>query len=58
MLKVKRRDGEDFILIGEKEWQAIEETIFLNQIPDLVKSIQEVEKEPIEMGTPLEELDW
>ncbi len=58
VLKVKRRSGENFVVIGEKDWKAIEETLYLNQFPDLVKSIRASAKEPIEKGTPLEELDW
>ena len=58
VLKVKRRNGENFIVIGEKDWKAIEETLYLNQFPGLVESIHEADKEPIEEGTPLEELSW
>ena len=58
VLKVKRRNGENFIVIGEKDWKAIEETLYLNQFPGLVDSIHEADMEPIEEGTPLEELDW
>ena len=58
VLKVKRRNGENFVVIGEKDWKAIEETLYLNQFPGLVESIHEADKEPIEEGIPLEELDW
>ena len=58
ILKVKRRNGENFVVIGEKDWKAIEETLYLNQFPGLVESIHEADKEPIEEGTPLEELSW
>jgi PHD/YefM family antitoxin component YafN of YafNO toxin-antitoxin module len=55
---VKRRNGENFVVLGEKDWMAIEETLYLNRIPGLVKSIHKTAKEHIEGGTPLEELDW
>ncbi|MBC2717406.1 MAG: hypothetical protein HF978_19035 [Desulfobacteraceae bacterium] len=58
VLKVKRRNGENFVVIGEKDWKAIEETLYLNQFPNLVDSIKDSAKEPIENGTSLEELDW
>ena len=58
VLKVKRRNGEDFVVIGESDWKAIEETLYLSQFPGLVESIEASAKEPIERGTPLEELDW
>jgi len=58
ILKVKRRNGENFIVIGEKDWNTIEETLYLNQFSGLVESIHEADRESIEEGTPLEELDW
>jgi len=58
ILKVKRRNGENFIVVGEKDWNAIEETLYLNQFPDLVKSIHDAHREPLEKGTALEDLDW
>jgi len=58
VLKVKRRNGENFVVIGEADWKAIEETLYLNRIPGLVKSIHQSDQEPLNQGTPLEELDW
>ena len=58
ILKVKRRNGENFVILGEKDWRAIEETLYLNQFPELVKSIHEAHREPLEKGTALEDLDW
>ncbi len=58
VLRVKRRNGENFVVIGEADWQAIEETLHLNQFPGLVQSIHEAAKEPLEEGVPLEELEW
>jgi PHD/YefM family antitoxin component YafN of YafNO toxin-antitoxin module len=58
ILRVKRRNGENFIIIGETDWKAIEETLYLNQFPGLVQSIYEAAQEPLEEGTPLEELEW
>jgi len=58
VLKVKRKNGENFIVIGENDWNAIAETLYLNQVPGLVQSIQEASEEPLEEGIPLEDLDW
>jgi len=58
VLKIKRRNGENFVVIGEEDWNAIEETLYLNRIPGLVESVLEAAAEPIEDGTPVEELDW
>lgn len=32
VLKVRRRNGENFVVIGENGWKAIEETLYLNPI--------------------------
>ena len=58
VLRIERRNGENFIVLGEKDWNAIEETIYLNQVPGLVKSIKDAAQEPLKEGTSLEELDW
>lgn len=57
-LKIKRRNGENFVVLGEKDWKAIEETLYLNQVPGLVESVRKAALEPLNDGTPLEELDW
>lgn len=58
VLRVTRRRGGDFIVISADDWEAIAETLHLNQVPGLVDSIQEAAKEALERGTKLEELDW
>ncbi len=58
VLRVQRQIDEDFVVISASDWAAIEETLYLNQIPGMVESIQEARKEPLEKGTPLKELDW
>lgn len=46
------------ILIGEDDWRAIQETMYLLSIPGMRKSIIEGGKEEIEECTKLEDLDW
>ncbi len=58
VLKVKRRNGGDFVIIGEDDWRAIEETLYLNRVPGLVQSIHHAANEPLDEGTPLSEIDW
>ena len=58
ILYVKQKQGDDFVVINAQDWRAIEETLFLNQIPELIESIQEVRKEPLEQGIPLKDLNW
>ncbi len=52
ILRVKRRGAEDFIVISDTDWKAVEETIYLNQIPGLVESILQAKEESIKEGTP------
>lgn len=57
-LHVKQRDGKDFVIISAEDWRAIEETLFLNQIPGMVASIHEAAVESIDKGVRLQDLDW
>jgi PHD/YefM family antitoxin component YafN of YafNO toxin-antitoxin module len=47
-----------FVVLGEKDWKAIEETLYLNQFPGLTESINDAANEPLDQGTALEDLDW
>ena len=58
VLKVKRKNGGDFVVLSERDWRSIEETLYLNRIPGLVESIHNAAKEPLDQGTPLNEIDW
>jgi prevent-host-death family protein len=44
------------VLVGEEDWQAIQETLFLASIPGLTQSIREARDEGIEAGST--QLDW
>ena len=57
VLKVKRRNGENFVVLGEEDWRAVEETLYLNQFPGLVDSIHKAAAEPVSEGTALEDID-
>jgi PHD/YefM family antitoxin component YafN of YafNO toxin-antitoxin module len=58
VLKVTRKNGGDFVIIGESDWSAIEETLYLNRIPGLVESIHQAAAEDFSQGTPLHEIKW
>lgn len=51
------RRGKNAVLISEDDWNAIQETMYLNSIPGYADSIIKGGKTPIEDCTPLEELD-
>jgi antitoxin YefM len=57
-LRVTQSNGEDFVILSAADWQAIEETLFLNQIPGMVASIQAAAAEPLTLATRLEDLQW
>ena len=44
------------VLIGEEDWQAIQETLFLASVPGLSESIRQARAEGIDAGSS--ELDW
>ncbi|GAA1378032.1 type II toxin-antitoxin system Phd/YefM family antitoxin [Luteococcus sanguinis] len=44
------------VLVGEDDWRAIQETIYLESVPGMAASIREARAEGIEAGS--EELDW
>lgn len=58
ILKVTRRNGGNFVILGEDDWRAVEETLFLNHTPGLTQSIHDAAQEPLDQGTPLSEIDW
>ena len=58
ILRVRRPEGDDFVVLSASDWAAIEESLYLNQIPGLVDSIHKAHAEPLDEGTPLEDLDW
>jgi len=57
-LHVKQDDGKDFVIINAEDWRAIEETLFLNQIPGMVASIHDASNESLDKGVRLQDLDW
>lgn len=44
------------VLVGEEDWRAIQETLYLMSVPGLTTSIQKARDEGTEAGA--EELDW
>ena len=44
------------VLIGEEDWQAIQETLFLTSVPGLSESIHQARAEGIDAGST--DLDW
>ncbi|MBN4082250.1 type II toxin-antitoxin system Phd/YefM family antitoxin [Mariprofundus ferrooxydans] len=57
VLRVKRRHGENFIVLGEEDWRAVEETLYLNQFSGLVDSIHQASQESLSDGVALKDID-
>ncbi|MCH8318175.1 MAG: type II toxin-antitoxin system prevent-host-death family antitoxin, partial [Bacteroidetes bacterium] len=51
-------DKKGYVIIDADEWRNIYETIYLNNIKGLSKSIIKSSKEPLDSSTPLNKVDW
>ena len=47
-IKITNNRGKNAVLISEDDWNAIQETLYLNSIPGMTESIIEAGKEPLE----------
>lgn len=50
--------GKGAVLIGEDEWAAIEETLYLNSIPGMAESLVEGASEPVSDCVGEDALEW
>ena len=50
--------GRNAVLIGEADWRAIQETIYLNSIPGLADSIIAASQKPLSESVSESELEW
>lgn len=46
------------VLVSESDWNAIQETIYLNSVPEMVETIREGMATPIEDCIPEEDVEW
>ncbi len=47
-ITITNNRGKNGVLISEEDWNAIQETLYLNSIPGMTESIIEAGKEPLE----------
>ena len=47
-ITITNNRGKNAVLISEEDWNAIQETLYLNSIPGMMESIIEAEKEQLE----------
>lgn len=58
LIYISSDDNNDVVLLSKKDWEAIQETLYLNQIPGMVESIYEASQEAIDECIPVEDLEW
>ncbi len=46
------------VLVSESDWNAIQETIYLNSLPGMVESLREGMETPLEDCVPEEDVEW
>lgn len=46
------------VLVSENDWNAIQETVYLNSIPGMVESIKKEMETPIEDCVSEEDVEW
>ncbi len=46
------------VLISEQEWNEIQETLYLQSIPNMVESIHQEASTPIEECINIQDIDW
>ena len=46
------------VLVSENDWNAIQETVYLNSIPGMVESIKKGMETPIEDSVSEEDVEW
>lgn len=50
--------GKNAVLIGEDDWNAIQETLYLNSIPGMTESLLKGKNTPIEECFSENEIEW
>ncbi len=57
-ITITNNKGRNAVLIGEDDWKAIEETLFLMSIPEMAESIMEGGSTPLEECLSEDEVEW
>lgn len=57
-ITITNNKGRNAVLIGEEDWKAIEETLFLMSIPGMAESIIEGGITPLEECLAEDEVEW
>ena len=57
-LTLTNSKGKNAVLVGEDDWNAIQETIYLNSIPGMAESLIQGKNTPLEECLSEDELEW
>ncbi len=57
-ITITNNKGKNAVLIGEADWRAIEETLYLMSVPGMAESIIAGGKTPIEECVSEKEVEW
>lgn len=57
-ITITNSNGNNAVLIGEEDWRAIEETLFLMTIPGMAESIVKGGSTPLEECLSENEVEW
>lgn len=57
-ITITNTKGKGAVLIGEDDWAAIEETLYLASIPDMVESLQVGRKASLDECVTEDSLEW
>ena len=55
---IYNNNGNNAVLISENDWNAIQETLYLQSVPGMTESILEGLNTPISDCVPENEVDW
>ena len=50
--------GKNAVLIGEDDWNAIQETLYLNSVPGMAESLLKGKNTPLEDCLSKDEVEW
>lgn len=57
-ISITTSKGKGAVLVGEDEWSAIEETLYLTSIPNMAESLIEGMNEPLDECVDENALEW
>lgn len=57
-ITITNNRGKNGVIVSEDDWNAIQETLYLNSIPGMTESILTGGKTPIEDCVPEDEVEW